>query len=251
MAIDDRRRRTIPQRRHPGGRPHRAIAPCSGTATHGWPDTPTTCPPISWPASRVLLVDCDDIEAATRAAEIARAHGVVTVVDVEAVVPGVDELLTLIDVIITSEGFPEQMTGEPTREQALAALDRRFKPAMVCVTLGPHGSLARVNGQLIDDAGLPRDVCGFDWCWRRIPRGIHRGVGSTGARRYGRAAAPRECRRGARLPRARCARRPATCSRGQRAPRHRRPHMSGCARGTIFRGVWCPSAEDPEGKRDR
>ena len=64
-------------------------------------------------ASRVLLVDCDDVEAATRAAEIARAHGVVTVVDVEAVVPGVERLLTLIDVIITSEGFPEQMTGEP------------------------------------------------------------------------------------------------------------------------------------------
>jgi len=105
--------------------------------------------------SRVLLVDCDDVEAATRAAEIAREHGVVTVVDVEAVVPGVERLLTLIDVIITSEGFPEQMTGESTREEALAALDRRFKPAMVCVTLGPHGSLTRVNGQLLTTAAFP------------------------------------------------------------------------------------------------
>jgi sugar/nucleoside kinase (ribokinase family) len=98
---------------------------------------------------RVLLVDCDDIEAATRAAQIARANGVLTVVDVEAVIPGVDELLSLIDVIITSEGFPEQITGEPEQERALAALEARFNPAMVCVTLGPRGSLARVSGQLI------------------------------------------------------------------------------------------------------
>jgi sugar/nucleoside kinase (ribokinase family) len=105
--------------------------------------------------SRVLLVDCDDIEAATRAAQIARAHGVVTVVDVEAVVPGVEELLTLIDVIITSEGFPERITGESTQDEALAALDARFKPAMVCVTLGPHGSLARVDGELIPTPAFP------------------------------------------------------------------------------------------------
>ncbi len=100
-------------------------------------------------AGRVLLVDCDDIEAATRAAQIARANGIVTVVDVEAVMPGVDELLRLIDVIITSEGFPEQITGEPEQEHALAALEARFNPAMVCVTLGPLGSLARVSGQMI------------------------------------------------------------------------------------------------------
>jgi sugar/nucleoside kinase (ribokinase family) len=104
---------------------------------------------------RVLLVDCEDIDASIRAAEVARAHGVITVVDVEAVLPGVDDLLQHIDVIVASEGFPEALTREPDPIEALRMLDTRYRPALACVTRGPAGSRARCGGSLIDTPGFP------------------------------------------------------------------------------------------------
>lgn len=111
--------------------------------------TPETVPEAAIAGGRVLLVDCDDIDASVAAARAAREHGVVTVIDVEAPVPGIDELLPLIDVIIASEGFPERYTGAAGTGEALRHLAARFDPALVCVTLGPGGSLA-----LLDDAEL-------------------------------------------------------------------------------------------------
>jgi sugar/nucleoside kinase (ribokinase family) len=105
-------------------------------------------------SSRVLLVDCEDVEASIRAAEVARAHGVITVVDVEAVVPGVDDLLQRIDVIVASEGFPEALTREPDPVEALRMLDTRYRPALCCVTRGPAGSRALCAGDLIETPGF-------------------------------------------------------------------------------------------------
>lgn len=92
--------------------------------------------------SRVLLVDCDDVDAATAAARLAREAGVVTVIDVEAVLPGLDQLLPLIDVVIASEGLPEALTGIADAGRALAEMRRSLGAALACVTLGSGGSLA-------------------------------------------------------------------------------------------------------------
>jgi sugar/nucleoside kinase (ribokinase family) len=107
---------------------------------------PETLPAAILQSARVLLVDADDVAASTRAAEIARAAGAVTVVDVEEAAPGVDELLRRIDVMIVSERFPEALTGVGGTGRALARLEEWFAPAVVCVTLGPEGCLARSGG---------------------------------------------------------------------------------------------------------
>ena len=99
--------------------------------------------------ARVLLVDCDDVGASVAAATLAREHGVITAIDVEAVVPGLDRLLPLIDVVIASEGFPERWTASSDTGRALERLDAELKPAITCVTLGPQGSLARCQGHEI------------------------------------------------------------------------------------------------------
>jgi sulfofructose kinase len=99
--------------------------------------------------ARVLLVDCDDVGASVAAATLAREHGVITAIDVEAVVPGLDPLLPLIDVVIASEGFPERWTASSDTGRALERLDAELKPAITCVTLGPQGSLARCQGHEI------------------------------------------------------------------------------------------------------
>lgn len=105
-------------------------------------------------SARVLLVDCDDMEASIEAARIARAHGVVTVIDVETLLPGLDTLLPLIDIVIASEGFPEQFTGVAETGGALRALERDLAPALVCVTLGSHGSLALCAGRELRTAAF-------------------------------------------------------------------------------------------------
>ena len=105
--------------------------------------------------SRVLLVDCEDVQGAISAAEVARAAGVVTVIDVETRLEGLERLLPLIDIIISSQGFPEQMTRLSDPDQALATLEQHYRPALACVTLGSAGSVARCGGRVIRTAAYP------------------------------------------------------------------------------------------------
>jgi sugar/nucleoside kinase (ribokinase family) len=102
-----------------------------------------------WTSARALHVDCEDIPAATAAAKSAKASGALTVIDVEAVLPGVPALLRHIDVIIASEGFPEKLTGHKDTGSALAAMGKEYGPAVACVTLGSAGSLAICQGREI------------------------------------------------------------------------------------------------------
>ena len=98
-------------------------------------------------AGRVLLVDDHEPLAATVAARAAREAGVRTVIDVEKLRPGTEELLQHIDVIIAAEAFPSELTGLPDLGAALREMARRFEPALTCATLGPKGSLSLVDGK--------------------------------------------------------------------------------------------------------
>jgi sugar/nucleoside kinase (ribokinase family) len=110
---------------------------------------PADIAPEVWSSGRTLHVDCEDIAVATAAAKAARANGVLTVIDVEAVLPGVPALLRHIDIIIASETFPERLTGHHDTGTALAAMAREYGPAVACVTLGGSGSLAICQGREI------------------------------------------------------------------------------------------------------
>ena len=109
-------------------------------------------------SGRVLLLDCHDTAAATAAARYARAAGIPTVIDVECVRPGVEELLTHIDMIITSQEFPVEFTGITDLGAALRELNMAYRPAMTCATLGPEGSLALVGETEIRTAGFEVSV---------------------------------------------------------------------------------------------
>jgi|RhiMetdeSRZDD1v2_1073273.scaffolds.fasta_scaffold136120_5 sulfofructose kinase len=97
--------------------------------------------------TRVLLVDDHEPLAATVAARAAREAGVRTVIDVEKLRPGTEELLQHIDVIIAAEHLPSELTGLPDLGAALREMARRFEPAHTCATLGPRGSLSLVDGK--------------------------------------------------------------------------------------------------------
>jgi len=104
--------------------------------------TPDTVPVAAVCSGRVLLVDCHDIAAATAAARCARAAGIPTVIDVEKVRPGIEALLREIDMIITAQDFPGQLTGVGDLGAALRVMKEAFGATLVCATLGEEGSLA-------------------------------------------------------------------------------------------------------------
>ena len=152
-------------------------------------------------AGRVLLVDCHDTEASTTAARYARAAGIPTLIDVEYVRPGIEDLLAQIDIIITSEGFPFELTGCESAGRSLRAIRDAYKPAMVCMTLGKEGSLALVGDAEIRTHGFRVpvvDTTGSGDVFRGgfIAGWVHGGNSTSAADvlRYANAAAALKCR---------------------------------------------------------
>jgi sulfofructose kinase len=125
----------------------------SGARTVLWdrhPDLhiePASVPQAVVAAGRILIVDCEETAAAAQAASYARQAGVATIVDVERVRPDISNLLQHIDAIIAAEQFPTEFTGYAEQGRALDAMAREFNAPLVCVTLGPDGSLARCSGR--------------------------------------------------------------------------------------------------------
>jgi sulfofructose kinase len=100
-------------------------------------------------SGRILVVDSVQTAAAAQASAYAREAGIPTLLDIDKVRPGTSDLLRYIDVIIGAETFPGELTGLDEPGRALEAIAREFGAAVVCVTLGDEGSLARVNGREI------------------------------------------------------------------------------------------------------
>jgi sugar/nucleoside kinase (ribokinase family) len=119
---------------------------------------PEWVPAAAVRSARVLLVDCHETAAATRAARLAREAGLATVIDVEKVRPGIDELLETIDIIIAAEEFPPALTGCPDLGLALRQLARQSGAAVVTATLGVRGSVTWSLGREIRTPAFPVPV---------------------------------------------------------------------------------------------
>jgi ribokinase len=90
--------------------------------------------------SAALHLDGHQTQAALAAAKTARRHGVAVSIDAGTVVPGINDLLALCDIVIASEPFAARYTGEASPE---AAARRLFAPGrrFAGVTLGKRGAL--------------------------------------------------------------------------------------------------------------
>jgi sugar/nucleoside kinase (ribokinase family) len=101
----------------------------SRSAMLDWP--PATAPLHLIAQSRALLVDTTDIQLSIAAARTAREAGALTVADVDEDVPGLDELLGLLDVLVVSSG----LAGRIRELQARG-------PKLVVATLGVVGAIS-------------------------------------------------------------------------------------------------------------
>jgi len=96
-------------------------------------------------AGRVLLMDAVDLPTSIAAARRAKEEDILTVLDIDTPGPGIDALLAVTDVLITSAEFPMRLTGMADLRRALRAAAQRG-PWFVGVTLGAGGALAWVRG---------------------------------------------------------------------------------------------------------
>jgi sulfofructose kinase len=107
--------------------------------------------------ARILHLDATDPGFAREAARRAREAGTVVSLDVDHPAPGLDELLRLADIVITSRGLPQQLTGEADLERALRKLAEGV-PGLVGCTLGADGAALLDDGHLLLSPAFPTEV---------------------------------------------------------------------------------------------
>ena len=133
-----------------------------------WVDAPTGKRSVAWtrgdlpelepaeiPAemiaqARVLHLDGHQTAAALAAAKLAKEHGVMVNIDAGTLLPGLEELLEYVDILITSAEIARQLTGEDDPDRALRKLGS-IGAEVTGLTMGDTGSLV-----LAPDGGILR-----------------------------------------------------------------------------------------------
>jgi len=105
-------------------------------------------------SARLVHVDDVDQEAAILAATLAREAGVPATSDIDRVTDRTDALVDAVSVPIFAEHVPPAITGEDDPERALRKLRRRH-PGLLCITLGPRGSVILDGDQMIHEPAIP------------------------------------------------------------------------------------------------
>lgn len=119
----------------------------SGERTIMWHrDRRLACPAEEAPLAaaalgRVLHMTPHDTAAAIRMAQEAKRHRAVVSLDIDALNEGIDELMPLVDIAITSAALPHELTGERDLADALRAIRSRYGCSVVGSTLGAEGSI--------------------------------------------------------------------------------------------------------------
>lgn len=108
-------------------------------------------------SGRILHLDGLQMEAAIAAARWAKDSGMMVVLDGDTVRPGIDVLVGLADVLITSHGFAVQFTGEDDLEKAIIKM-RSLGPWIVGTTLGADGCIMSWENNLFRSPAFKVDV---------------------------------------------------------------------------------------------
>lgn len=104
-------------------------------------------------SARLVHVDDVDEESAIRAATLARAAGVPATSDLDRVTDRTAELVAAVSIPIFAEHVVPALTGEADYERGLRKL-RQTHAGMMCLTLGPRGSMMLVDDRLYVEPGF-------------------------------------------------------------------------------------------------
>ena len=94
-----------------------------------------------------------DTLACTKLAQAAKANGAIVSIDIDNLFKGIEKLLPLIDIFISSESFPEKLVGIKDGKTALREIKSRYGCGIVGMTLGEKGSLLLCEDEFIETPG--------------------------------------------------------------------------------------------------
>lgn len=94
-----------------------------------------------------------DTLACIKLARAAKESGAIVSIDIDNLFDGIEQLLPLIDVFISSEKFPEKLVGIKDRKTALKEIHSRYGCGIVGMTLGDRGSLLLCENEFIETSG--------------------------------------------------------------------------------------------------
>lgn len=102
---------------------------------------------------RVFHATPHDAQACTRLAREAKDAGAIVSIDIDNIFDGIENLLPLVDVFVSSEAFPEKLTGIANPQNSLREIKARYGCAVVGMTLGARGSLFLCEDEFIETKG--------------------------------------------------------------------------------------------------
>jgi sugar/nucleoside kinase (ribokinase family) len=112
--------------------------------------TSDEAPIVAAAQCKILHMTVHDIEGCIRMAETAKANGAIVSIDIDRVDEGIEDLLPLVDILISSADLPQQLTGSTDRKAALRGLHHRYSCAVTGATLGLDGSILFCDGRFVE-----------------------------------------------------------------------------------------------------
>jgi sulfofructose kinase len=116
--------------------------------------TPVDAPVGIAARGRVFHLDAHDPPACARMARRAREAGTIVSADIDNIYEGLEDLLPLIDVLISSKEFPHRLTGIADERASLVEVKARYGCSVVGMTLGSRGALLYHEGVFLESAAL-------------------------------------------------------------------------------------------------
>ncbi|HEY0658892.1 MAG TPA: carbohydrate kinase family protein [Pyrinomonadaceae bacterium] len=94
-----------------------------------------------------------DASACARLAKEAKTTGAIVSIDIDNIFEGLQEMLPLVDIFISSAEFPERLVGISDRKKALREIKARYGCPVAGMTLGEKGSLILCGDNFIETGG--------------------------------------------------------------------------------------------------
>ncbi len=102
---------------------------------------------------KVLHFTPHDTKACIKLARIAKQNSTIVSIDIDSIFEGIEELLPLVDIFISSAEFAEKFIGIKNKKDALREINNRYGCKIVGMTLGETGSLMLCENEFIETKG--------------------------------------------------------------------------------------------------
>jgi len=149
---------------------------------------------------RILHFTPHDARACLAMAQAAKAAGAIVSIDIDNIFEGLERVLPLVDIFVSSAEFPERLVGIADKKTALREIKSRYGCAVVGMTLGETGSLLFCENEFIRTDGFEvpggcKDTTGAGDSFRvGLLHGVLQGASVEESARMANAVAALKCR---------------------------------------------------------